>query len=78
MPIIEYKCAEGHVTEVFYRTISAAEGRDQASCGTCLEQAARIISTPLPAHLYGDPAGYHKPSPSKRFSNKLTSKEGNK
>lgn len=81
MPIHEYKCLKGHITERFFPTFrQAEEEREQpVTCEQCGEQAAyQEFSTPCPAHLYGNPEGYYKPSPTKRYSTKLVSQlEGN-
>lgn len=76
----EYQCPEGHLIEKFFKSFSEAAPEEDKT--TCLEHgvtAERIMSTPLAAHLYGDPEGYHKPSPTKRFNTKTVSKkDGNK
>lgn len=85
MPYYEYVCpVHGEITK-FFPTFSGAEAHiNKTNCnvesdGTeCGEDSVRIMSVPLPAHFYGNPDGYHKPSPTKRHSNKLVSqKTGN-
>lgn len=79
MPFHEYQCEAGHVTEKFFKSFAAAEGVEEIDCTVCSAKAKRIISQILGFALYGDPAGYHKPSPTKRHSTKLvSSKIGNK
>ena len=69
----EYRCPEGHEFEIFFRSFSEAEPHESSAMCQCGEEAQRIPSTPLEAHLYGNPAGYSKPSPTKRHSTKLVS-----
>jgi hypothetical protein len=68
----EYRCEDGHVTEQFFRSISAGAGVQSVQCN-CGKIALRIMSVPLGFGLYGNPAGYYKPSPTKRTSNKVVS-----
>ena len=78
MPIHEYQCQAGHTTEKFFKTFGDAENTDPIRCTVCGESAERTISAPLQAHLYGDTAGYYKPSPTKRTSYKtMHGKYGN-
>lgn len=80
MPTYEFKCMNcAEVTELFYKTISAADGVEGTVCPACGGMARRAnITAPLPAHLYGNPDGYHKPSATKRFNTKTVSqKTGN-
>jgi hypothetical protein len=74
---MEYRCPEGHTAEVFFRSISAAAAVPSIPCPECGMQATKIISAPLGFHLYGDPAGYYKPSPTKRLNTKLAHSAGN-
>jgi hypothetical protein len=86
MPIHEYRCTAGHKFEKMFLTFSAAEEAEskEVSCEakmSCYAKARRVDfeAPPLPAHFYGNPDGYHKPSPTKRHSTKLVSaKDGNK
>lgn len=81
MPIYSHICDDGHETEVFYLTFRAAEGAVRiVPCKTCGKPARKQdFSVPAPGQFFGNPDGYYKPSPRKRFSNKLVSqKEGNK
>jgi hypothetical protein len=89
MPLLEFDCKEcrNKFTKVLsFRDITVdgtlngpvneALTRD---CTVCGQPTKRVIfSVPLEAHLYGDPDGYYKPSPTKRHSYKLASKDGNK
>lgn len=78
MPFYEYQCSCGERFTKFFTTISAgAEHIAKTQCTVCTLKAPRVMSTPLQAHLYGDPTGYHNPSPTKRFSTKLASEHGN-
>lgn len=84
MPIHEYRCPQGHVTEKIFPTFGQAEREKHKPiwCPVCRlggASKARLVefSVPLPAHFYGDPAGYAKPSPTKRFSYKLAAQKGN-
>ncbi len=86
MPILEYECPNGHRSEVFYKTFSEADEYETVVCESCLEEpystictAKLVYSRPLGFGLYGNPAGYDKPSATKRFSNKTISmKDGNR
>lgn len=79
MPILEYQCSEGHITEKLFLTFAAAEGQDCVECEECGQEADMVPSVPFPAMFFGSPDGYHKPSPRKRYSTKLVSqKDGNK
>jgi hypothetical protein len=74
----EYRCLNGHIFEQFFTSFKQAERfLTSAPCPMCLQVAQRVVSKPLLPHLYGDPAGYGKPSPTKRHSTKLVSTEGN-
>lgn len=76
---MEYRCENGHITEEFFRTISAAAEVATIQCSQCGQMASKIISTPLGFALYGSPEGYYKPSATKRSSTKLVSNvTGNK
>jgi len=78
MPIYEYTCPNKHKTQAFFLTFGKAkEHEDSIACTVCGANAARDVSVPLPAHLYGNPAGYHKPSPTKRHSYKTSMSNGN-
>lgn len=82
MPIHEYSCEKGHKFERFFTTFRAAdEEQTVTACDEdgCDAVAHRGIGLPFPAMFYGNPDGYHKPSPTKRHSTKLVSaKDGNK
>jgi len=86
MPIHEFKCDSGHITERFFKTFEQAEGVDFVACDEfvngrlCNRPADRVIfSRTLEPMFYGNPDGYAKPSPTKRFNTKTVSqKEGNK
>lgn len=78
MPFHEFKCLKGHVTEQMFLTFKAAEGVVSIQCPTCKGEAVRLdFSVPAPGMFYGNPEGYYKPSPRKRFSNKLAAQKGN-
>lgn len=84
MPTLEYRCQLGHVTEKFFKSISEGEKAAVVVCAECslrpgsAEFADKIFSVPMEAMLYGDPAGYGKPSATKRHSTKTVSaKTGN-
>lgn len=75
----EYRCANHHEFELFFKSFSAAEPHEKETKCDCGEVAKRVPSLSLEAHLYGNPSGYSKPSPTKRYSTKLVSKlTGNK
>ena len=78
MPIYEYACKNGHKEERFYRSFSVVEPNDCIVCTTCGQPSERQVSLPLQPILYGNPDGYHKPSPTKRHSYKtISEKDGN-
>lgn len=78
MPIYEYDCPVGHHSTKLYTTFKEAEPFiDSAQCSECGVEAKRVQSVPFEAHFYGNPDGYYKPSPSKRFSTKLVNSNGN-
>lgn len=79
MPMLEYECQRcGHRTERFFRSISDGEEIVTVHCEDCNDLAQKVPSIPLQAHLYGNPDGYHKPSPTKRFNTKTVSQiQGN-
>ena len=74
MPIIEYVCKEGHVTEILYLTFAEADaaGESRVLCGTCgphYVPATRVeFSLPGQAILLGD--GFYKPAASGRTQTK--------
>lgn len=83
MPFYEYLCTadvEDHVVEKFFTTFSSAQADiDETICPTHGCIAKRIPSQPFQALLLGNPDGYHRPSPTKRFTTKTVSqKDGNK
>jgi Zinc ribbon domain len=81
MPLHEYECRQGHRFEKLFLTFKAADdAMSTIGCPTCGGPAKRVeFSVPYPAHFFGAPEGYHKPSPSKRHSYKIASaKHGNK
>lgn len=81
MPFLEFECPNGHVTEHFYKTISAGASMDYVICMECginnNVMAKKTPSRPLGFGLYGDPAGYDKPSTTRRYSTKTSEKHGN-
>jgi putative FmdB family regulatory protein len=78
MPILEVQCKNcAKVTERIIQRFKDAEETTQIVCPDCGGTAPKIISVPLPAHLYGE--GFYKPSATKRYSYKLADKDkGNK
>lgn len=79
MPILEFECSLGHRSEKFYGTITAGDRVPHIPCPVCTQDAPKVPSSPLQAHFYGNPDGYDKPSPTKRFNTKTVSqKEGNR
>lgn len=75
----EYKCSSGHITEQFFRSISAADAakHQPIDCTVCGERAELVeFSTTLAPHLYG--GGFYNGSPTKRHSWKLATEKGNK
>lgn len=63
MPICEFLCGKGHLTEKIIFSIAEADKVDFIKCPKCGEKAGKQLSLPFPAHLHGSPEGYHKPSP---------------
>lgn len=53
MPIIQYKCGQGHVTEHLFRKQSEAEGIDWIVCATCAEIADRVLAVTSPPQFVG-------------------------
>jgi len=88
MAIIEFKCECGNeFTKILQFHELTTDGDPNGpvndvltrDCTVCGQPTKRVVfSVPLEAHFYGDPAGYHKPSPTKRHSYKLSDKSGNK
>lgn len=68
MPIHEFKCNKGHVSERLFLTFKAAEQTPIICClhkedGVfCAKMAHRIVSIPGQAILYGE--GFYKPAAS--------------
>ncbi len=82
MPYYEYNCENGvnqHTIVKFFKTFEEAEPFiDEIKCDGHGCFCPRIPSLGSFA-LYGNPDGYSKPSPSKRFTTKTVSqKDGNK
>jgi hypothetical protein len=90
MPFYSYVCdstvnlplehpGPAYVFTVFYKSFAEAlPFIEHTKCDLCGWNATRVQEATLPAHLYGDPAGYDKPSPTKRFNTKTVSqKTGN-
>jgi putative FmdB family regulatory protein len=90
----EYECTTCKKRfEKFFRSFSEAQPHEKITdCPHCgvktvdkdgrkinlFEPAKRVPSVPLGFALYGDPAGYSKPSTTKRWSTKTYSrKDGN-
>lgn len=77
MPFHEFACKNEHVTTKLFLSFASAEGVEEIPCEECGEPANRVMSVPFPAHLYGNPDGFYKPSPTKRYSYKLATEKGN-
>ncbi len=80
MPLFSYLCENQHTTERFFSTITEGDEMREAelSCTVCGAPSKRIeFVVPLTAHLYGNPDGYYRPSPSKRSSTKTVNSWGN-
>lgn len=81
MPVLEYACPAGHTKDILYKTFSdAAEAVPEIVCPTCGDVASRVLfPRTLEPHFYGNPDGFHKPSPTLRYNTKTVSKtDGNK
>ena len=52
MPLLEFKCAHGHVSERLYSPFMAPKVTS-TQCDVCKERAARIVATPAPAQFNG-------------------------
>ena len=68
------------MTEHLFKTFEEAEGWEHlyVHCDTCAHLGTAVLwETPLEAHFYGPPGGYHKPSPTQRHSYSKTNREGN-
>lgn len=63
MPLHEFLCPKGHLTEKIIFSIAEAEKVEFIDCPKCGQKAGKQLSIPFPAHLHGSPEGYHKPSP---------------
>lgn len=74
--IFEYECAKKHRTEKIFLKFGVET--PTIVCPNCGGTAQRLeFSVPAPGMFFGDPGGYYKPSPRKRFSNKLAAQKGN-
>jgi hypothetical protein len=68
LPIHEFRCDKGHVTEKLFLTLKEAEETEKIICEVktkkkeCGLEAMKIISAGA-FLLWGSPEGYHKPSP---------------
>ena len=79
MPTYTFRCPNQHTFDIFFKTFSAALPRENDALCDCGETGVRVQEAPLGFGLYGDPAGYANPSPTKRHSTKLvSSKDGNR
>lgn len=63
MPIHEFLCGKGHLTEKIIQSFTEAEATDFIKCPKCGQKAGKQLSIPFPAHLHGSPEGWYKPSP---------------
>ncbi len=79
MPYYDYVCGKcGLAFDKFFRSIADGEKHINATaCDRCNYMAGRVPSVPFPAHFYGEPGHWSKPSALKRHSTKLASAEGN-
>lgn len=81
MPTYEFHCNPCNETREIFMSMKEADQREYDGsivCDTCMRPISRVPVVPLQSHLYGDPSGYHKPSPLKRFNTKTVSqKRGN-
>jgi hypothetical protein len=77
MPYHNFVCDKNHDTEKLFLSFKAAEGVEEIDCVVCGRPAKRVLSVPFPAHFYGNPDGFYKPSPTKRYSYKLAAEKGN-
>lgn len=69
MPIHEFKCKQGHVSEKLFLTFAQAEKVNVIICPVCNHAnslARKIISIPGQAILYGD--GFYKPAASGKLA----------
>lgn len=57
MPLYEYQCSEGHVTERVKRITASDKERDHDKCEVCGKPATLKISRPNPPILVG--RGFH-------------------
>lgn len=55
MPVYEYLCPRGHVTDRYMRTIAGAARA--IDCGQCYEVADRIISAPATPQFFSESNG---------------------
>jgi putative FmdB family regulatory protein len=80
MPLFDFTCQQcGCTTEFLIQSFKEAEQTEEVMCPDCGGRALKQIGVPFPAHFYGNPDGYYKPSPTKRHSYKLADKDkGNK
>jgi hypothetical protein len=78
MPIREFKCPNGHITERLFLTFKDDEISEDLErqgiriqlCHTCAQTATRVEwSVPQPALLYGE--GFYKPAASGRPSTRV-------
>jgi hypothetical protein len=80
MPIAEFHCLECNITfEKIIQRFAEYEATKVTTCINCGKQIPKNeFPTTLPPMFFGNPEGYHKPSPTKRHSYKtINKKEGN-
>ena len=78
MPFLEYRCDDGHLQEIFFKSIKEGEHTPSIMCDVvgCNKVANKIFSVPIGFGLYG--SGFYKGSATKRESTKTVSiKHGN-
>jgi putative FmdB family regulatory protein len=79
MPVIEFYCQSCDRTTDKIIPMRNVAADLTAECSVCGVTIPRILySKTLAPHFYGNPVGYDKPSPTKRFSTKLATSRGNK
>lgn len=71
----EYRCPNGHLSEMFFKTIGEGAGMNNINCHQCNSLAEKIFSIPLGFAFYGSPEGYSNPSATKRDSYKTISRK---
>lgn len=73
----EYTCQQGHVFERYRVPVKEIEEGQAVFCPECGSSSFPNVTVPVGFGLYGNAAGYYKPSATKRHSTKLVNKDGN-